>query len=41
MDRKLKMMFTKEEIGFTLLAALGHDLNHQGTNNVFEIKTGS
>lgn len=38
MDRKFKALYSKEEIGFTLVAALAHDLNHQGTNNIYEIK---
>jgi hypothetical protein len=38
MDRKFKSLYSSEEIGFTLIAALAHDVNHQGTNNLYEIK---
>jgi len=35
LDKKFKSLFTKEELGFSLLAGLAHDMNHHGTNNVF------
>ena len=35
MDRKFKDLYTREEIGFTLVAALAHDINHKGTNNIY------
>lgn len=41
MDRKFRTLFSKEEVGFILLAGLAHDGNHPGTNNNYEIKTNS
>jgi HD superfamily phosphohydrolase len=38
MDRKFKGIYSKEEIGFTLVAALAHDIGHRGVNNLYEIK---
>ena len=38
MDASFKALYTIEQIAFTLIAGLAHDLNHQGTNNAFEIK---
>lgn len=41
LDKNFKEMFSIEEIGYTLIAAIGHDLNHPGTNNAYEVKLGS
>lgn len=34
-DPKFKNLLTNEEIGYCLVAGLGHDINHPGTNNGF------
>lgn len=41
MDSAFRMLYSKEELTFVLIAALAHDLNHQGTNNAFEVKNNS
>lgn len=41
LDRDFKGLYTREEIGWTLIAGLAHDIGHQGTNNLFEIKMGT
>lgn len=38
LDTNFKSLFTFEEIGYSLIAALAHDLGHFGTNNALEVK---
>jgi len=33
-----KRYFTSEELFYTFVAGISHDLNHNGTNNMFEVK---
>lgn len=37
-EPKFKKICTNEELGYVLVAALAHDLNHPGTNNGYETK---
>lgn len=37
-DNKFSSLYSREQIGFAFIAALGHDLKHQGTNNGYQIK---
>ena len=41
MDKNLKSLFTVEERGYALIAALAHDINHPGSNNGYENKINS
>jgi len=41
LDSAFKKLLSSEELCYCLIAGLGHDLNHPGTNNSFEIKIGS
>lgn len=35
LDVNFKNLFTVEEVGYSLIAALAHDIGHFGTNNAF------
>lgn len=38
LDKQFRQMYTTEEIGYCLIAALSHDMGHPGTNNGYETK---
>jgi hypothetical protein len=38
LDGRFKALFSEEEIGFVLVGGLAHDIDHRGTNNIYEIK---